>query len=151
MYCLVCGAQIDDEAVSCPKCGSAVKISPPRLNEVKSSIKQEDMKSEICPACGYVYDAGMMFCPRCGKSQSLYSKDRLNNGQTDINRFDKYPATLLRDPERDFEMRADMGGSRYDFEKYPKHAPSRRRSFVGLLIVAAVVIAAAAAAVYFFM
>ena len=151
MFCLVCGAQIDDEAVSCPVCGSAVKISPPRLNEVKSSIKQEDMKSEICPACGYVYDAGMMFCPRCGKSQSLYSKDRLNNGQTDINRFDKYPATLLRDPERDFEMRADMGAERYDFEKYPEHAPARRRSFVGLLIVAAVVIAAAAAAVYFFM
>ena len=78
-------------------------------------------------------------------------KDRMNNEQTDINRFEKFPATPLRDPERDFEMRADMGGGRYDFEKYPKHAPSRRRSFVSLLIVAAVVIAAAAAAFYFFM
>ena len=71
MFCLVCGAKIDDEAVSCPVCGSAVKISPPRLNEVKSSIKQVDKKSEICPACGYVYDAGMRFCPQGGMSQSL--------------------------------------------------------------------------------
>ena len=151
MYCLVCGAQIDDEAVSCPKCGSAVKISPPRPNEDKSSIKREDKKSEICPVCGFVHDAGMMFCPRCGMRQSLYFKDGLNNEQTDINRFDKYPATLLRDPERDFEMRADMGAERYDFEKYPEHAPARRRSLVGLLVGAAVVIAAVAIAVYFFM
>ena len=151
MFCLVCGAKIDDEAVSCPVCGSAVKISPPRPNEVESSIKQVDKKSEICPACGDVHDAGMRFCPRCGMSQSLYSIDRMNNEQTDINRFEKFPATPLRDPERDFEMRADMGAERYDFEKYPEHAPARRRSFVGLLIVAAVVIAAAAAAVYFFM
>ena len=166
MFCLVCGAQIDDEAVSCPVCGSAVKISPPRPDEVKSSIRQEDKKSEICPACGFVHDAGMMFCPRCGMRQSLYFKDRLNNEQTDIDGFEKFPEARDRGPEWDFEKyaapqsrdsrrdfekyaRADYG--RYDFEKHPEHAPARRRSLVGLLVVAAVVIAAAAVAVYFFM
>ena len=166
MFCLVCGAQIDDEAVSCPVCGSAVKISPPRPNEDKSSIKREDKKSEICPACGFVHDAGMMFCPRCGMRQSLYFKDGSNNEQTDIDGFEKFPEARDRGPEWDFEKyaapqsrdsrrdfekyaRADYG--RYDFEKHPEHAPARRRSLVGLLVVAAVVIAAAAVAVYFFL
>ena len=185
MFCLVCGAKIDDEAVSCPVCGSAVKISPPRPDEVKSSIKQEDKKSEICPACGFVHPAGMMFCPRCGRDQSLSFKDGSNNEQTDINRFEKFPEArgrgprreftkfaMSRDSERDFEKQAEQQNrvsgrdfdkyaapqmsepawdSRHDFEKYPEHAPARRRSLVGLLVVAAVVIAAVAAAVYFFM
>ena len=166
MFCLVCGAKIDDEAVSCPVCGSAVKISPPRPNEVESSIKREDKKSEICPVCGFVHDAGMMFCPRCGMRQSLYFKDGLNNEQTDINRFEKHPeargrgprrdfekyaAPQSRDPRRGFEKHADMANGRYDFEKHPEHASAPRRSLVGLLVAAAVVIAAVAIAVYFFM
>ena len=172
MFCLVCGAQIDDEAVSCPVCGSAVKISPPRPNEDKSSIKREDKKSEICPACGFVHDAGMMFCPRCGMRQSLYFKDRLNNEQTDIDGFEKFPEARDRGPEWDFEKQAEQQSRvsgrdfdkyaapqmsepawdrRHDFEKYPEHAPARRRSLVGLLVGAAVVIAAVAIAVYFFM
>ncbi len=172
MFCLVCGAQIDDEAVSCPVCGSAVKISPPRPNEDKSSIKREDKKSEICPACGFVHDAGMMFCPRCGMRQSLYFKDGSNNEQTDINGFEKHPEARDRGPEWDFEKQAEQQSRvsgrdfdkyaapqmsepawdrRHDFEKYPEHAPARRRSLVGLLVGAAVVIAAVAIAVYFFM
>ena len=185
MFCLVCGAQIDDEAVSCPVCGSAVKISPPRPNEDKSSIKREDKKSEICPACGFVHDAGMMFCPRCGMRQSLYFKDGSSNEQTDITGFEKFPEArgrgprreftkfaMSRDPERDFEKQAEQQSRvsgrdfdkyaapqmsepawdrRHDFEKYPEHAPARRRSLVGLLVAAAVVIAAVAIAVYFFM
>ena len=166
MFCLMCGAKIDDEADSCPVCGSAVKISPPRPNEDKSSIKREDKKSEICPVCGFVHDAGMMFCPRCGMRQSLYFKDGLNNEQTDINRFEKHPeargrgprrdfekyaAPQSRDPWRDFEKHADMANGRYDFEKHPEHASAPRRSLVGLLVAAAVVIAAVAIAVYFFM
>lgn len=166
MFCLMCGAKIDDEADSCPVCGSAVKISPPRPNEDKSSIKREDKKSEICPVCGFVHDAGMMFCPRCGMRQSLYFKDGLNNEQTDINRFEKHPeargrgprrdfekyaAPQSRDPRRDFEKLADTAHGRYDFEKHPEHASAPRRSLVGLLVAAAVVIAAVAIAVYFFM
>lgn len=166
MFCLMCGAKIDDEADSCPVCGSAVKISPPRPNEDKSSIKREDKKSEICPVCGFVHDAGMMFCPRCGMRQSLYFKDGLNNEQTDINRFEKHPeargrgprrdfekyaAPQSRDPRRDFEKLADTTHGRYDFEKHPEHASAPRRSLVGLLVAAAVVIAAVAIAVYFFM
>ena len=181
MFCLMCGAKIDDDADSCPVCGSAVKISPPRPNEDKSSIKREDKKSEICPVCGFVHDAGMMFCPRCGMRQSLYFKDGLNNEQTDINRFEKHPeargrgprrdfekyaapqsrepgwdfekyaAPQSRDPRRGFEKHADMANGRYDFEKHPEHASAPRRSLVGLLVAAAVVIAAVAIAVYFFM
>ena len=151
MFCLMCGAKIDDEADSCPVCGSAVKISPPRPNEDKSSIKREDKKSEICPVCGFVHDAGMMFCPRCGMRQSLYFKDGLNNEQTDINRFEKHPEARCRGPRRDFEKHADMANGRYDFEKHPEHASAPRRSLVGLLVAAAVVIAAVAIVVYFFM
>ena len=122
MFCLVCGAQIDDEAVSCPVCGSAVKISPPRPNEDKSSIKREDKKSEICPACGFVHDAGMMFCPRCGMRQSLYFKDGSNNEQTDINGFEKHPEARDRGPEWDFEKYAapQSRDPRRDFEKYAR-------------------------------
>ena len=122
MFCLVCGAQIDDEAVSCPVCGSAVKISPPRPNEDKSSIKREDKKSEICPACGFVHDAGMMFCPRCGMRQSLYFKDGSSNEQTDITGFEKYPEARDRGPERDFEKYAAQHrrGQMRDFEKYAR-------------------------------
>ena len=165
MFCLVCGAKIDDEAVSCPVCGSAVKISPPHPEEEKTSIKREDKKSVICPVCGFVHDAGMLFCPRCGMRQSLYFKDGLNNEQTDINRFEKFPEARARGPRQDFEKfaapqsrdtgrhfdkHADMGHGRYDFEKHPEHAPARRRSLVGLLVAAVVVIAAVAIAVYFF-
>ena len=165
MFCLLCGAKIDDEAVSCPVCGSAVKISPPHPEEEKTSIKREDKKSEICPACGFVHDAGMLFCPRCGMRQSLYFKDGLNNEQTDINRFEKFPeargrgprqdfekyaAPQSREPGRGFEKHVDMANGRYDFEKHPEHAPARRRSLVGLLVAAVVVIAAVAIAVYFF-
>jgi uncharacterized Zn finger protein (UPF0148 family) len=166
MFCLVCGAKIDDEAVSCPVCGSAVKISPPHPEEEKTSIKREDKKSEICPACGFVHDAGMLFCPRCGMRQSLYFKDGLNNEQTDINRFEKFPEARGRGPRQDFdkyaapqsrepgwyfEKHADMANGRYDFEKHPEHASAPRRSLMGLLVAAAVVIAAVAIAVYFFM
>jgi len=181
MFCLVCGAKIDDEAVSCPVCGSAVKISPPRPEEENTSIKREDKKSEICPVCGFVHDAGMLFCPRCGMRQSLYFKDGLNNEQTDINRFEKFPEARGRGPRQDFdkyaaprsrdlrrgfdkyaapqsrepgwyfEKHADMANGRYDFEKHPEHASAPRRSLMGLLVAAAVVIAAVAIAVYFFM
>lgn len=181
MFCLVCGAKIDDEAVSCPVCGSAVKISPPHPEEEKTSIKREDKKSEICPVCGFVHDAGMLFCPRCGMRQSLYFKDGLNNEQTDINRFEKFPEARGRGPRQDFdkyaelqsrdprrgfdkyaapqsrepgwyfEKHADMANGRYDFEKHPEHASAPRRSLMGLLVAAAVVIAAVAIAVYFFM
>ena len=181
MFCLVCGAKIDDEAVSCPVCGSAVKISPPRPKEENTSIKREDKKSEICPVCGFVHDAGMLFCPRCGMRQSLYFKDGLNNEQTDINRFEKFPEARGRGPRQDFdkyaelqsrdprrgfdkyaapqsrepgwyfEKHADMANGRYDFEKHPEHASAPRRSLMGLLVAAAVVIAAVAIAVYFFM
>lgn len=166
MFCLVCGAKIDDEAVSCPVCGSAVKISPPHPEEEKTLIKREDKKSEICPVCGFVHDAGMLFCPRCGMRQSLYFKDGLNNEQTDINRFEKFPEARDRGPRQDFEKfaregsrrdsgrgfnkYADMGHNGYDFEKHPEHASAPRRSLVGLLVAAAVVIAAVAIAVYFF-
>ena len=123
MFCLVCGAKIDDEAVSCPVCGSAVKISPPHPEEEKTSIKREDKKSEICPACGFVHVAGMLFCPRCGMRQSLYFKDGLNNEQTDINRFEKFPEARGRGPRQDFEKFAREGsrrGPKRDFEKYAR-------------------------------
>lgn len=51
--CKACGAEIDDNAVFCPKCG-----------------KRQDGK-KVCANCGALVEEDAKFCPYCGKDPSV--------------------------------------------------------------------------------
>ena len=90
MFCQVCGAQINDDAVFCPECGTTLKITPPRPKEVKPTGQGDDKRNAVCPFCGFEYYSRSDFCPRCGmdKKKNLNGAG-MGNGQSDILGFSK--------------------------------------------------------------
>ena len=69
MFCFVCGANIEDGAAFCSKCGAPIKIAPKMPSSVKASEQEAEKITDlptVCPNCGFVHSAGLAFCPRCG-------------------------------------------------------------------------------------
>lgn len=71
MYCLKCGAEIQDGAMTCTECGA-------QLNETK-----------FCQHCGAVVDKDCVICPKCGKQIGELKQEQpqviINNSNVNSN------------------------------------------------------------------
>lgn len=55
--CNNCGAQLDDDAIFCPECGTKTGLQ---------AEQQVEPQKKVCPNCGAVIDNDSLFCPECG-------------------------------------------------------------------------------------
>jgi len=80
MYCRKCGAQIPDDSLFCPKCGTPqnVELTKKPMDQSSNSGEREILKEMKCPNCGAPLNplAGeeMVVCQYCGTSISLSSE-----------------------------------------------------------------------------
>ena len=54
MYCRKCGAEIDDEAIICPKCGCATGVSFPKYRDENASPKSRLVALLFCGFFGMI-------------------------------------------------------------------------------------------------
>jgi len=79
MYCRKCGAEIPDDSIYCPKCGTRQDTSVTSENlQSKSGEEQAEILREMkCPSCGAPLNPAqgeaMVVCSYCGTSISLGS------------------------------------------------------------------------------
>lgn len=70
MKCKNCRAEIDDEVIFCPECGTRVERKFDADKTVPlfaaGSAKQSGVPVEFCPNCGAKAEAGAEFCESCG-------------------------------------------------------------------------------------
>lgn len=65
--CNNCGAQLDDDAIFCPECGTKTGLQ---------AEQQIEPHKKICPNCGAIIDNDSAFCSECG--------ERIENGSQPI-------------------------------------------------------------------
>lgn len=72
MKCRNCRAEIDDEVMFCPECGTRVERDFDTDKTVPlfatAPPKQPDIPVQFCPNCGAKAEAGAEFCENCGHS-----------------------------------------------------------------------------------
>ena len=147
MFCFVCGANIEDGAAFCPKCGAPIKIDPKMPSSVKASEQEAEKITDlptVCPNCGFVHSAGLAFCPRCGMKNEPVPRSPEHVAGSG---FQKHP-----DMSRPMDNQTHKFGD--DFNKYAsssptlnfddstgfdKYAKQKKGGFGGIGLVAAVI------------
>lgn len=62
-YCANCGAQVENEAVICPYCGS-------KQTEGVAQASASQTQTKFCTNCGAEIHAEAVVCPKCGCKQT---------------------------------------------------------------------------------
>jgi hypothetical protein len=60
VLCPNCGAEVEQTAAHCPKCGTFLKA------EVVEPVVTPEQQTSFCPGCGEAVVPGTKFCGKCG-------------------------------------------------------------------------------------
>ena len=67
IVCASCGAEIDDDATTCPKCGAPVVQQQPQPQEQQQPPNANPANTpKFCPSCGAALQPNTAFCASCG-------------------------------------------------------------------------------------
>ena len=124
MYCLWCGAQIDDSASHCPKCGQSTwpeekplttdeKMSPdPGLTNLGKSVSEGSPILMKCKACGGTLEADpdrpVLVCPYCGEKELVWESDAVKVERIRNNTHREIEMEKLRQEEEQFQHRSKV-------------------------------------------